>query len=163
MKKHIFHSLLLAALTLAVGSCGSDSDDSPAPDDTPAPATLPSLIPGNDARPTTWVSPDASLFELHMAVQVQLGDTLAAYQSDADLMCATIDGEVRAATAPLRTGYDIYYPLIIFNNADDSSVSLSYYCDRLHRIYTISGWAIFNAAAPPMGVSSLYRPCFAGL
>ncbi len=151
MNRNLIFILLLTALTFVVGSCG---------DDEPTPATPAYLQEGTDARPTTWIKPDYSLYELTMSVQVQLGDTLAAYQSSADLMCATINDDVRAVTSPMVNGPITYYPLIIGGNGGDKKVSLHYYCDRLHRIYTIHDWTLFNAAAAPMGNSGIYRPQF---
>ena len=149
MKKNIFYMLLLTALTFMVGSC-SDDDESTEP-------TEPII---EDVRPTNWIAPDASLYELRMTVQVELGDTLAAYQGEQDLMCATIDGEVRAVTIPHKTGKTIYYPLFILDNRTGGTVSLHYYCDRLHRIYTITNWSNFTPSAAPTGKSGIYRPCF---
>ncbi|MBR2192889.1 MAG: hypothetical protein IJ910_06230 [Bacteroidaceae bacterium] len=154
MKKNIFYMLLLTALTFVVGSCSDDDESTEPTNETPA-----YLKPGTDARPT-WIAPNASLFELRMTVQVELGDTLAAYQSEQDLMCATIDGEVRAVTPPHKTGRAIYYPLFILDNRTGGTISLHYYCDRLHRIYTITNWANFAPSAAPTGESGIYRPCF---
>jgi hypothetical protein len=95
-----------------------------------------------------------------MSVQVELGDTLAAYQSSQDLICATIGGEVRAVAQPNETGGVVYYPLIIFDNETGNTISLSYYCDQLHRIYTITNWAVFDPSAAPTGNSGIYRPKF---
>ena len=148
MNKNIISMLLLAALTFMVGSCG-DEEITPA-----------SLLKGSDVRPTTWTVPDYSLYGLTMSVQVELGDTLASYQSSQDLMCATINGEIRAVTKPMVNGVSTYYPLSIAGNGEEQVVSLHYYCDRLHRIYTISNWALFNASAAPTGDSGIYRPCF---
>ena len=152
MKKNIF-LMLLTALTFTVGSCSSDSDE-PIPDTSDE-----RLKPGSDERPT-WTAPDYSLFEFRMALQVQLGDTLAAFQSDGDLMCAQIGGEVRAVTTPQSTGGVVFYPLFIAGEGDARTVSLHYYCDQLHRIYTIANWATFNASAAPTGTSGFYRPKF---
>lgn len=155
MKEH-FIFIMLAALTLVVGSCKSDSDEEPKPVQQETPAYL---TPGSDTRPN-WTSPNIADYEARMSVQVELGDTLAAYQSNLDLMCATIAGEVRAVTPPHETGGIIYYPLIIMDNGLGGTVSLHYYCDRLHRIYIITNWAVFNASAAPTGSSGLYRPKF---
>lgn len=152
MNKSLISILLLTALTFVVGSCGDDES---------TPVVPAYLQEGTDTRPSTWQSPNYSLFELTMSVQVQLGDTLAAYQSRADLMCATINDEVRAVTIPFANGPIIYYPLSIGGNGGDQMVSLHYYCDRLHRIYTIRDWSTFNAAAAPTGESGIYRPRFA--
>lgn len=160
MKKNIITIMLLTALTFAVGSCSKDSDDASGPDQ---PSGQPAdLTPGTDVRPTaTWVTPSTELYELWMSVQVQLGDTLSDYQSSADMMCAIINGEVRAVTTPMSTNGVIYYPLSIGGNGDEKMVSLSYYCDRLHRIYTITNWTLFDTSVPPTGESGIYRPRFA--
>lgn len=153
MKKNIF-LMLLTALTFTMGSCGSDSDES-IPDSVDE-----RFMPGSDDCPTTWTTPNYSLFEYCMAVQVQLGDTLATYQSSGDLMCAQIGGEVRAVTAPQSTGGVIFYPLHIAGDGSEQTISLHYYCDQLHRIYTITNWTTFNASAAPTGDSGFYRPEF---
>lgn len=143
--------LLLALTSLALFACSSD-------DDTETTPTY--LLQGTDSRPTSWIKPDYSLYELTMSVQVQLGDTLAKYQTDQDLMCATIGGEVRAVTEPKVTMSEIYYPLTIAENGGEKTIALHYYCDSLHRIYTIENWANFDPSAPPTGEDGIYRPKF---
>lgn len=155
MKKNIISIMLLTALAFLAGSCGSDSGSEPEPAPVPS-----SLTPGTDVRPTTWMAPSPQDYELWMSLQVQLGDALADYQSSADLVCATINGQVRAATAPMTTGNVVYYPLTIGGNGGDQTVSLHYYCDRLHRIYTIANWAAFKEGIAPTGESGIYRPRF---
>jgi hypothetical protein len=157
MKKNIISIMLLTALAFVAGSCGGDSESDPVPTPEPVPSYL---TPGTDVRPTTWTAPSPQDYELWMSLQVQLGDELADYQSSADLVCATVNGEVRAATAPMTTGDIIYYPLTIGGNGGDQTVSLHYYCDRLHRIYTIANWAAFKEGIAPTGESGIYRPCF---
>ena len=152
MKKNLISIALLTALTFMVGSCSDD--------DEPKPKVLDYLQVGTDSRPTNWTFSDNRDYESRMTVQVELGDTLAAYQSSMDLMCVTIDDEVCAVSGPRITGNIVYYPLIIFSNGENKMMSLHYYCDRLHRIYTINNWAVFNPPAAPTGSSGLYRPCF---
>ena len=157
-QKQSLHTLFLILLLSTLGGVGggltscSDDDDSP--------ATPSYLKKGKATVPENWVAPDYSLYELTMSVQVQLGDTLKDFQSSGDMMCATINDEVRAVTKPMVNGTITYYPLSIAGNGGDMKVSLHYYCDRLHRIYTITNWTQFNAAAAPTGESSIYRPCF---
>ncbi len=147
MKKTL---LAIAALAFMAWGCGSEEE------------VIPSLQQGWNERPTNWVAPDNSSFDLPpMSVQVQLGDTLAAYQSSADLMCATINGEIRAVTPPMSNMGVVYYPLTIVGNSSDQMVCLHYYCDRLHRIYTIENWAQFDPSTAPTGDSGIYRPKFA--
>ena len=143
----------LLLLALVVGACSSDDDiEEPTPN---------YLTVGTDQRPTDWIAPAPSLYGgITMAVQVQLGDTLAHFQSSGDLMCAKIDNEVRAVTHPFTNGTITYFPLSIVGDGDSNTISLHYYCDRLHRIYTITNWATFDINASPMGDSQLYRPRF---
>lgn len=144
--------LLLLLLCVAVACSDNDDDSSDKPD---------YLKSGTTARPAGWLSfSDDEQFELRMTVQVQLGDVLADYQSPQDLMCAKIDGEIRAVSGPYETGGIAYFPLIIFDNVSGRQVTLCYYCDRLHRIYTIDDWAAFDASAAPTGDSGFYRPRF---
>ena len=153
MNRKFLSILMLACLTLVVGACSSDGDGAESPH-----ASL--LLSGNDERPATWFLPDYSLFEMTMSVQVQLGDTLVYFQSDEDQMCATIGGEVRAVTGALTTGDVACFPLVIAGGSDDESVSLCYYCARLHRIYMLNDWATFDSATVPTGTSGIYRPKF---
>ncbi|MBO6190090.1 MAG: hypothetical protein J6N92_04675 [Alloprevotella sp.] len=148
-KLHLFS---LCFCLLALAACGSD--------DEPVPTTPVYLQQGGDVRPTSWQAPDYSLFELTMSVQVQLGDTLAHYQSEQDLMCAKVDNEVRAVTGPRTTMNVVYFPLTIAGNGSERTITLQYYCDRLHRIFTIPDWTNFDAAAAPTGDDGLYRPRF---
>ena len=148
--------LILGLVLCMAWSCSKDSDN----DAENTPPSSSSLTPGSDERPTNWTFNDNRQYELRMTVQVQLGDTLVNFQSGQDLMCATINGEVRAVTGPNVTGGEVYYPLIIFDNAGNNNVSLSYYCDSLHRIYTITNWAAFDTSAAPTGTSGIYRPKF---
>ena len=78
MKKNLISIALLTALTFMVRSCS---------DDDPKPKVLDSLQVGTDSRPTNWTFSDNRDYESHMTVQVELGDTLAAYQSSMDLYC----------------------------------------------------------------------------
>lgn len=141
-------SLMFLFCAVLVVGCGSDD---------PTPSFLQT---STATRPTTWTVPDYTQYEFRMSVQVQLGDTLSNFQSSDDLMCAMIDGEVRAVTAPLSTGGIIYYPLIIAGHGNEQVISLYYYCAQLQRIYTLLNWTNFNASAAPTGTSGLYRPCF---
>ena len=143
----------LMLLALVVGACGSDDDiQEPVPN---------YLTTGTDQRPTDWTAPAPSLYGgITMAVQVELGDTLAYFQSSADLMCAKIGNEVRAVTTPFINGTVTYFPLSIVGEGDDITVSLHYYCDRLHRIFSITNWATFDINASPTGESKMYRPRF---
>lgn len=158
MNKYLIF-ILLTALTLVVGSCSSYDSDEPDEPTPEQPQTPDYLLPGTDSRPD-WKFSDNGRYELRMSIQVELGDTLAAYQSSQDLMCATIDGEVRAVAQPSETGGVVFYPLIIFDNVTGGTVTLSYYCDQLHRIYTITNWAVFDASAAPTGDRGIYRPQF---
>ncbi len=170
--KTIHNSLLLSlmsrgwavlCLLLVLTACSSSDDEGITEQPQPAEQTdsnlSEALKPGSDQRPN-WAEPDYSSFEFVMSIQVQLGDTLAAYQSDADLMCATIDGEVRAVSSLFRTEEEPYFSLSIASNGSNSSIGLSYYCDKLHRIYTIKDWAVFNPSAAPAGDNGIYRPKF---
>ena len=90
MKKSI---LAIATLTCMAWGCSSDNDD-----------TRPTGIPeGSDARPT-WTGPDYDLYEQTMIVDVSLQDALVQYASEQDLLCATINDEVRGVATPQQDG-----------------------------------------------------------
>lgn len=119
------------------------------------------LTKGNTPMPE-WQSqePDYGLFEQTMAVQVGLQTMLLPYASEADLMCATIGGEVRAVTALGRTGGQIYFPLVIAGHSSDAMVSIHYYCAQLQRIYSVNDWQPFKPGFPPTNGGALYIPPF---
>lgn len=156
MKHRTFIIVTATALTLTLGACGSDDEQT-----VPTPTVPEYLTVGTDQRPLNWVAPDYTAFEYTMSLQVQLGDTLAYYQSDRDLMCVTINDEIRAVTVPYTTMNEVYFPLTIASNGREEPMTLCYYCDRLHRIYTLPHWTTFTPAIPPTGNSDIYRPRFA--
>ena len=146
-------ALLAVAVTISFQACSSDDD--------PKPPVVPEyLTVGTDQRPLNWQAPDYWQFELTMSLQVQLGDTLVNFQSERDLMCVTIDNEVRAVTGPESTLGEVYFPLTIAGDGSEGAMTLNYYCDNLHRIYTIPNWGTFNPSMAPSGESDIYRPKF---
>ena len=158
MKKNII--LALAALALMAWGCSSD-DDEVKEKETPQKNILnerPMLSEGTDARPT-WQAPDYDSYEQTMMVEVTLQDTLQSYASEADLMCATIGGEVRGVATPEQVEGTWRFTLIVASNEASANVGLSYYCDRLHRIFSTS-WTTFDAATVPVGTGGIYQPEF---
>ena len=147
MKKSI---LALAALAFMAWGCSSDDEkDSSQPTE---------ISVGTDVRPT-WQAPNYDLYEQAMVVEVQLQDTLTKYVSSQDLLCATIGGEVRGVAAPLEVENKYVFPLTIASNDAGVAVGLSYYCDKLHRIFTID-WTTFDASVAPTGTGGIYQPKF---
>jgi len=147
MKKSI---LALAALAFMAWGCSSGEDElQPQSSEIPA---------GTDVRPS-WQDPNYDLFEQVMNVEVQLQDTLNPYVSKNDLLCATIGGEVRAMSAPRQVGDVWVAQLTVASNNAGVAVELSYYCDKLHRIFTIP-WTTFDASVAPTGTDGIYKPEF---
>ena len=146
-------ALIAVAITTAFQACSSDNEPE-------GPVVPDYLTVGTDQRPINWQTPDYRQFELTMSLQVQLGDTLVNFQSNQDLMCVVINNEVRAVTEPKSTLGEVYFPLVIAGNGNEGAMTLSYYCDRLHRIYSIPNWGTFNPSIAPSGNSGIYRPEF---
>lgn len=145
----------LAALALMAWGCSSDDDD-----DNKEPTTTTQLITaGTDERPS-WVAVDFGQYEQNMYVEIQLQDTLKSYASDKDLLYATIGGEIRGMAMPLDTQETWIFPLFIGSNEAGVSIELAYYCDKLHRIFTIPDWARFDANTVPTGDDELHKPIF---
>ena len=145
--------LIAVAITFALQACSSD-------DESETPFVPKSLPTGTDQRPLNCQAPDYRQFELTMSLQVQLGDTLVNFQSKQDLMCVTINNEIRAVTGPNSTMGEVYFPLTIAGNGSEGAMTLNYYCDNLHRIFTIPNWGTFNPSLAPSGDSDIYRPKF---
>ena len=151
MKKSI---LALVALAFMATGCSSSDDQDNNP---PKPQDTIIVEPGSDARPD-WVAPSAEDYEQNMNVYLTLQDELQSYITENDLICAKIDGEVRGVTAPRQDEGDWLIPLIVFSNGA-APIQLSYYCDRLHRIFT-TDWTTFDATVAPTGSGGIYRPVF---
>ncbi len=154
MKKSI---LALAALALLAWGCSSDGDDSTTPTPpTPTPTEIPA---GTDTRPS-WQGPNYDLYEQTMNVELQLQDALVKYASAQDLLCATINNEVRGVATPEQIDDNWVFPLTIASNDANVMVSLSYYCDKLHRIFTVSNWRNYDASTSPTESGQPYVPMF---
>jgi len=154
MKKSI---LAIAALAfMAWGCSSSDDQDDSTQQVQPAPTELQA---GTDARPT-WAEPNYDLYEQIMSVDILLQDTLVKYASDQDMICATIHNEVRGvANAKQVDDNQWVFPLTICSDEASVMIGLSYYCDKLHRIFTIN-WTAFDASVPPTGQGGIYQPKF---
>jgi hypothetical protein len=152
MKKTI---LAIAALAFMAWGCSSGSDDTTT---TPPVPEQKEIAAGTDARPA-WVAPDYNLYEQLMYVEVQLEDKLQTYASANDLMAAMIGNEVRGLAAPMQEGGRWLFPMNMVSDESGVKVSLAYYCDKLHRIFTID-WTTFDANMAPTGESAVYKPTF---
>lgn len=98
-------------------------------------------------------------FEQTMSVSLLMQHELEPYVTTQDLICATIGDEVRGLTSPVVEDGLIFFPLTVAANGKGENVKLSYYCERLHRIFTIL-WTTFDASVAPMGEGGIYRPQF---
>lgn len=150
MKKSI---ITLAALALLAWGCSSD-DGAPTTPPTPTPEETTIIESGTDTRPD-WVAPNANSYEQNMNIYLTLQDELQPYISENDMVCAKIDGEVRGVAFPRQDQGDWLISLIVFSNGA-APIQLSYYCDRLHRIFTID-WTTFDASLPPTGTGGIYH------
>jgi hypothetical protein len=50
--------------------------------------------------------------------------------------------------------------LNIAGNAGDGAITLEYYCDQLHRIFTVSNWRNYDASTSPTESGKPYEPMF---
>ena len=159
MKKYLLPSFIgrgmgvgLLLFAFLAWSCSSDSND--------APEAPQGIAIGNDQRPD-WQSqaPNYDLFGQTMYVEILVQDTLKQYVSANDLMVAMIDNEVRGVALPLQVGDEMIFPIMVASDNAGDQVSLSYYCDKLHRIFTID-WTRFDANVNPTGEDGIYKPEF---
>jgi len=156
MKKSI---LALAALAFMAWGCSSGGDDTPEPTPDPSNEPKPTFIAtGTDTRPL-WQMPNFDSYEQIMIVDVQLQDELVPYVSTQDLLCAFINDEVRGVATAEQDDDGWLFPLAIASNEANVPVVLSYYCNQLHRIFTIN-WTNFDATVAPTGTGSIYKPIF---
>ena len=152
MKKTI---LALAALAFMAWGCSSSDDDQPNP------PVSQSIQEGNDTRPD-WLShaPNYDLFEQTMTtVDVWLQDTLQAYASANDLLCAKVGDEIRGVAQPEQINGLWKFTITVGSNDTEEKIMLYYYCDKLHRIFSIF-WMTFDASIKPTGTDGIYQPEF---
>ena len=57
---------------------------------------------------------------------------------------------VDSLTFPDEPGGEPYFPLLIAGDSGSAHVSISYYCSRLKRIYSIEDWMPFTPGMSPM-------------
>lgn len=138
--------------TLLLSACSNSDEDTGLTPPTPVnpDSVMPSPAEGNDQRPA-WKAPDnpRSYEGMTMTVQIGLQKELLSYVSQEDLVCAMLSGEVRAVSGVKETGGQYYFPLSILGNSGEGAVTLKYYCDKLHRIFTVSDWKTFDPSVEP--------------
>ena len=158
MKKLLYLAGVALVATLLLGACSSDDDDNQQNQNGST------LTEGTDVRPSWVVSSDASsMDEWPMSVQIGVQSELLPYVSNADLMCAMINNEVRAVSGLKETGGQYYFMLPIQGNSGEGLVTLKYYCDKLHRIFTVSDWKEFDSTIQPTDQGTPYVvPFFTG-
>ena len=158
MKKLLYLAGVALVATLLLGACSSDDDDNQQNQNGST------LTEGTDARPSWVVSSDASsMDEWPMSVQIGVQSSLLPYVSSADLMCATLKDEVRAVSGLKETGGEYYFMLPILGNSGEGYVTLKYYCDKLHRIFTVTNWKEFDSTIQPTNQGVPYEvPFFTG-
>ena len=148
---------IIAALALTAWGCSSNDDEPSRPtEEIPADSTI-AIQAGTDKRPN-WQTPDFSRFEQTMSLFLNLQPELVPYASRQDLLCAIIGGEIRGV-APFDVDNNGFV-LTIAGSSSDENISLSYYCDSLHRIFTIPDWTTFDTDIRPMGKESVFTPIF---
>ena len=146
--------LSFSVALLSLLSCSSGDEPSAT---TPSTEVKP-LEQGTDQRPL-WQSPNYDAYEMTMSVEIHLQDTLQAYASTNDLLCATVGDEVRGIALPRQVGDEWLFPLTVGSNEGNIALTLSYYCERLHRIFT-TPWTKIDASAMPIGEGGIYEPKF---
>jgi len=153
MKKSL---IALAALAFMAWGCSNSEEEEDYA--TPAPQVVKLEV---SERPLWYeLAPNFDQYGQYMKVEVRLQDALQSYASAADLMSATIDGQVRGVSEPKQVDGRWVFSLFVASNEDNVNISLSYYCDKLHCIYTLSNWATFDASIVPLGTGGIYEPTF---
>ena len=159
MKKLVkIAGVALSAILLFAACSSSDNNDPGTKPDVPTEKKTPQ--PGTDARPN-WTAPDISLFgDDPMTVQIALQEELQPYVGSGDLMCAKLNGEVRAVSNLYESYGQKHFRLSIYGSSDEGAVTLCYYCQQLSRIFTIENWKTFDASMAPTEAGTPYVPTF---
>ena len=158
IQQMILAGVVLSA-TLLFGTSCSNSDNDEAQQEMPGIAV--------SERPD-WdqTAVDYTRYDNEMPVVIGIQSALAQYASAKDMMRATISGETRAWNSqPLEWEMEDgtasrKFSLNIAGNAGDGAITLEYYCDQLHRIFTVSNWRNYDASTSPTEKGQPYVPMF---
>lgn len=151
MKKYL---IAIAALAFMAWGCSKSEEEEAKP--------APQIVKVEASERPHWQeqAPNFDQYEQFMNVEVRLQETLQSYASSNDLMSATINGQVRGVSKPKQVDGRWVFSLFVASDHDGVNVSLSYYCDKLHSIYTLSNWTKFDANTIPLGTGDIYEPTF---
>ena len=158
IQKMILAGMALCAILLFGTSCSSSDNDE-------AQKEM-SGVPVSERPDWNQTEIDYTRYDNEMPVVIGVQSELAQYASEKDMMRATIGGETRAWSAqPLEwettDGTDSRkFALSIAGNAGDGAITLEYYCDQLHRIFTVSNWRNYDASTSPTEGGQPYVPMF---
>lgn len=157
MKNIVKMAGVVLSATLLFTACSKSDDSAQKPTE---PTEQPVPQPGTDQRPT-WTEPDISLYGGDpMTVQITLQDELLPYAGEGDLMCAKLNGEVRAVSDLYESHDQKHFRLSIYGSSNEGDVTLCYYCHQLSRIFTVENWKAFDASTAPTDEGTPYVPPF---
>ncbi len=142
MKKLLYLAGVALVATLLLGACSSSDDD----DSNENKGASMTPKEGTDTRPSWVVSSDPdSQDDWPMSVQIGVQSALLPYVSSGD------------------SGGQYYFMLPILGSSSEGSVTLKYYCDKLHRIFTVTDWKEFDSTIQPTDQGTPYEvPFFTG-
>ena len=149
---------MLSTLMLSTVACStSDEDLEETPVDTIAKDSTANdsilaenLKPGTDERPAWQKTSDLhQRLGSEMSAQVTVQEELLPYVSTGDLMCVTVNDEVRAVSEARYDNGEWVFTLVIAGTGDDKFLSVSYYCSQLKKIYTLERWYPFSESFVP--------------
>jgi len=148
----------LSALLLSMAACSKADEElasvaPEAPKDTTVVTPVDNnddLTPGTDARPTWQAASDLyQRYEQTMTAQVTVQKELLPYVSADDLLCVTVNDEIRCVSPARYNNGEWTFPLIIAGMGNDRFLSVSYYCAKLTRIYKLERWVLFSQSFQP--------------
>ena len=97
-----------------------------------------------------------SMLAAFSAQVVAAADTVTVTASKVE---AKAGEEVRGVAMPEEINGQWMYTITVASNASGEDISLYYYCDKLHRIFS-TYWTRFDATLPPTGSDDIYQPAF---
>lgn len=153
----------MATLLLST-SCGKDDEVTPeVKEENPEPGNeFQEFLTSSNENTPLWEIPSDlyDIYENIMSIQVTLQEVLLPYSTESDLMCVTIDDDIRAVVGAQYTGGELYFPLTIAGNSGSRDISIHYYCSKLQRTYTVKDWKSFTPGIPPTDNGKPYVPEF---
>ncbi len=158
MKKNIFSIALMAAVLTAWWGCSSSDDGGTENrhityvDQPPSWTVNVPVAPGSVTEKQAWNYAVSRKYPNSMTAIMVIDSLLEPAPQAADSMAASIGGELRCVTAPVRVDGEMRFMMYIDYETEGAMVDIHYYNARTNKVYTVAN--AFSVNDDTVGASS---------